>query len=1021
MNKETKSKNTNKVKESNLNGNCNNQPRTRPNPDFNFKKLHFMSSNVDVLTPDKLLELKNRISEGNQLDIIMIQEAKPKNFRRELEKNEFNINDYDIEWENMRKDDPGRGLITYVRKGIKYKQVIFDVPFVEYLAVVIDLNKREKLLVVNIYHSPNSENTNTEALNKLILKIADERKYDSILIAGDGNFKFIDWERMLCSSSESSKDFIFLETVKDAYFEQHIKQPTRGRGSDRPSTLDIMLTKSDDVLEDISTEAPLGKSDHAVIKASLLCNYTPKPIKKTRFLYDQADYTKLKDMLPKDWDSMLKNKNLTVDEMWSIFTEKITTAIDACIPKKTITLNGRVRRGKKMDRKSLSKIKRKHRLWESFIKTGDGRKYLEYCRVRNQVRAITRRVQKQLEKKVANEAKTNPKKFWQFVANKTKSRPTIPDLVLSDDDVDEEGKIKKDAKFTINDQGKANRFNEFFASVFNTKTDEPGERLPPRTEEKLLNVVINDDKVLKILQKLKTGKSPGPDGLHPRVLKEIGPQIAPALTTIFRTSMGTGILPQEWLLANVSPIFKKGNKHVAGNYRPVSLTCIVCKMFESLIREEIMEFLKTNKLLSPKQFGFLSRRSTTLQLLTVLDRWTSILDRGGAIDVIYFDFMKAFDKVSHGKLLQKLRAYGIDGNLLDWIRAFLSDRKQRVTVNGIHSSWEPVSSGVPQGSVLGPLLFVIFINDMPEVVDEDSLLVMFADDAKLSREQASIDDKEVEQEDINNLYEWAKENGMSHHPGKCHVLKIGEREITLHDLFEPYKLGENILEVVENERDLGVYVDQDLTFEHHLAVKVKKANQIIGVIRRSFSFLDEETFLMLYKGMVRPHLEYANQVWAPRLNKHIEMLENVQRRATKLVPGLKGMEYEDRLRKLKLPTLSYRRLRGDLIEVYKVMTGKYDPEVCEGLIVRREDDRSTGHPHKIFKERANREIRKNSFPHRVVDIWNRRRMGGVVKAESVKDFEFRLDSILSNNELIYNYKASTNLLSMQIFSSTMQS
>ena len=995
----------NKDNEKNANINCNNQARTRPNPNFSFKKLHFISSNADVLTPDKLLELKNRINQSNQPDIIMIQEAKPKNFRRELTKTEFDINEYDIEWSNMKQEEPGRGLITYVRKGITYKQVFFDIPFIEYLAVTIDLNKKEKLLVVNIYHSPNSDDANTVALNNLILNIAEERSYESVLIAGDGNFKYIDWQLMLCSSTENSKDFKFLESVKDAYLEQHIKQPTRGRGTDIPSTLDLILTRGDDVLEDIAVEAPLGKSDHAVIKASLLCNYAPKPIKKTRFLYDQADYKKLKDLLPQDWDSILKDKNLSVDEMWTIFKDKLTTAINESIPKKTVTLNGRIRRGKKMDRKALSKIKRKYRLWENYIKTGDGRKYLEYCRVRNQVRAITRKVQKELEKKVAKEAKSNPKRFWQFVNNKTKSRPTIPDLVLSDDDVDEEGKLKKDAKFTTNDQGKANRFNEFFSSVFNSKTDESDTRLPLKTEEKLMNIVITNDKVLKILKTLKPGKSPGPDGLHPKVLKEIGPEIAPALTTIFKTSMNMGVLPEDWLLANVSPIFKKGNKHVAGNYRPVSLTCIICKMFETLIRVEIMQFLKTNNLLSSKQFGFLSRRSTTLQLLTMLEKWTSILDRGGAIDVIYFDFMKAFDKVSHGKLLQKLRTYGIDGNLHDWIRAFLSNRKQRVTVNGTNSGWEPVTSGVPQGSVLGPLLFVIFINDMPEVVDDDSTLIMFADDAKLSREIASIDDKEVEQDDINRLHEWARDNEMSHHPGKCHVLKIGEREMTLHDLFEPYRLGDNILGVVDNERDLGVHVDQDLNFEHHLAVKVKKANQIIGVIRRSFLHLEEDTFIMLYKSMVRPHLEYANQVWAPRLLKHIEMLENVQRRATKLVPGLKNLEYEDRLRRLKLPTLAYRRLRGDLIEVYKVMTCKYDPEVCEGLIVRREDDRSTGHPHKIFKERANRDLRKNSFPHRVVDVWNRRRMGGVVKADTVKDFEFRLDSVLANSELVYNFKA----------------
>ena len=278
------------------------------------------------------------------------------------------------------------------------------------------------------------------------------------------------------------------------------------------------------------------------------------------------------------------------------------------------------------------------------------------------------------------------------------------------------------------------------------------------------------------------------DGLHPKVLKEVGEEISPALCIIYNASMNQGSLPEDWLLANVSPIYKKGSKHVAGNYRPVSLTCIICKLMESIVREQMMLFLKNNKLLSPKQFGFLSGRSTTLQLLTIIDKWTSILDRGGAIDVIYFDFMKAFDKVSHGRLLLKLRAYGIDGNLHAWIRAFLSDRRQRVTVNEANSCWEAVTSGVPQGSVLGPLLFVIFIDDMPEVVDQDSLLIMYADDAKLSREIKSFDDNETEQEDIDALVKWADINEMAHHPDKCHVLKVGESEMTLRDMFEPYRL-----------------------------------------------------------------------------------------------------------------------------------------------------------------------------------------------------------------------------------------
>ena len=434
---------------------------------------------------------------------------------------------------------------------------------------------------------------------------------------------------------------------------------------------------------------------------------------------------------------------------------------------------------------------------------------------------------------------------------------------------------------------------------------------------------------------------------------------------------------------------------------------------EGLVREQVMEYLLTNKLISSKQFGFLSGRSTTLQLLTMLDNWTSILDRGGAVDVIYFDFMKAFDKVSHGRLLAKLRTYGIDGNLHTWINGFLSDRKQRVTVNGTNSNWEDVTSGVPQGSVLGPLLFVIFINDLPESVDADSLLVLFADDAKLSREVACVNDKEDVQENIDHMEKWSKDNGMYYHPDKCHALRIGKREQDLHDLFNPYHLGPDVLKAVHEETDLGVIIDQDLNFEAHLAAKISKANQVIGLIRRSFLHLDEDMFLILYKSLVRPQLEYANQVWAPRLVKHITMLENVQRRATKLVPGLSDLGYEDRLRRLKLPTLAYRRLRGDLIEVYKVMSGKYDPDVCKGLINRREGERSTGHPLKFFKERPKLDLRKNGFPHRVVDIWNRCRMGGVVQAETVKEFEKRVDQVLEGQDLVYDFRSTVKYCSLK--------
>ena len=224
--------------------------------------------------------------------------------------------------------------------------------------------------------------------------------------------------------------------------------------------------------------------------------------------------------------------------------------------------------------------------------------------------------------------------------------------------------------------------SEFFTSVFTREPDGSWYLPEPIKAGHKLELEITKESVLKILNKLKISKSPGPDALHPRILFEIRDEICEPLSIIFNTSLRTGVVPQDWKSANITAIYKKGSKKIAGNYRPISLTCIVCKLMETLVRNSLVEYMKKNNLFSNQQYGFISGRSTVLQLIRVLDRWTEILDKGGSIDVIYCDFMKAFDKVPHRRLIEKLEYYGIGDPLLSWIRAFLSNRKQRVAVNG---------------------------------------------------------------------------------------------------------------------------------------------------------------------------------------------------------------------------------------------------------------------------------------------------------------------------------------------------
>ena len=418
------------------------------------------------------------------------------------------------------------------------------------------------------------------------------------------------------------------------------------------------------------------------------------------------------------------------------------------------------------------------------------------------------------------EAKKNPKAFFNYARSKMKTRTGISDLEYPD------------GRMAHTDVEKAELLNTFFSDVF---TEEDLATIPTfeqRTyREPLTDITINDDMVAAVLGRLKPNKSPGGDGLHPRVLVKQKNEMATPLRMIFTRSLHEGQLPPSWKEANMTPIYKKGKRHIPGNYRPVSLTSVAGKCMERLIRDAIMTHMTENDLLSPKQHGFIQGRSCVTQLLAVLDSWMLALDEGGNIDTIYLDFAKAFDTVPHQRLLMKLRGYGIEGRILTWIEAFLTDRRQRVVVNDSRSSWADVTSGIPQGSVLGPMLFIIYINDMPTSVL--SSIYLFADDAKVYRNISSNDDPPTLQHDLQQLEKWSERWQLRFNSNKCKVMHLGRQNPR-----QNYTMGGTTLATTTSEKDLGVYVDTELTFEKHIETVVNQANRMLGLIRRSYTYLD---------------------------------------------------------------------------------------------------------------------------------------------------------------------------------------
>ena len=387
-----------------------------------------------------------------------------------------------------------------------------------------------------------------------------------------------------------------------------------------------------------------------------------------------------------------------------------------------------------------------------------------------------------------------------------------------------------------------------------------------------------------------------------------------------------------------------------------------------------------------------------------MDKCVEAVACGGVVDVVYFDFAKAFDTVPHRRLIDKMKAYGINGKLLGWIKDFLTTRSQVVRVNGECSSKASVLSGIPQGSVLGPLLFIVYINDLPDDVISD--ILMFADDTKIFHQINSKEDSLLLQSDTQSLLEWSKKWLLTFNKEKCHVLTIGKIENIKHT--HRYSLDDTELEHVFSEKDLGLTIDSDLKFEEHISMKVNKANAMMGLIRRCFSCLDIDIFRRLYTTFVRPHLEYAQSIWSPHFLKQINLIENVQIRATKLVDGLGKLDYSDRLKRLGLTTLRYRRERGDMIQLYRHFHS-FDVATLPSSF-QPSSRSSRNHPFQLKWLKPKDGVtgaQANSFYYRTTKRWNDLPRD-VVNAPSINAFKARLDEAWEKNPVKYDHKLSSD-------------
>ena len=556
----------------------------------------------------------------------------------------------------------------------------------------------------------------------------------------------------------------------------------------------------------------------------------------------------------------------------------------------------------------------------------------------------------------------------------------------------------------VEPEKQARILNDFYPSVFSRNDGDGPELQKPEERATLSDVSFDRESIIDVSGKLRKDAAPGPDGIPNRLITETIDEMATPLSILFSRSMEESKIPNEWRDATVIPLFKKGSKADPGNYRPVSLTSVTGKLMERLIKSRLERHLETEQILRGDQHGFRYGRSPTTNLIDFMETVTQWHDQGQPFDVVFFDFAKAFDKVPHRRLLKKLRAIGIEGNLLAFLEDWLTGRRQRVVVEGECSEWRDVGSGVLQGTVLGPILFIIFINDLVTLTRE-ALEKLFADDSKVAKRVSGEEDAKKLQADIDLFAAWAEAWGMQFNVSKCKVMHVGRKNPRLQ-----YTMNGNVLDTVEEEKDLGVWMQNDLSPSLQCAKAAKAANVALGMLLRSFHYRSKATLVPLYKTFVRSRMEHAVAAWSPWLKRDIDELERIQRRLVRALSDVQGDSYEEKLRQAGLTTLKERRERGDLIETYKVLNGIYGVDRdawfrrANQLTTREtrssvtiEDGATTQNAEVLYKPTANHDTRDNFFTVRVVRRWNV--LPEAVKTQkTVNGFKTALDRWLETRE-----------------------
>ena len=938
------------------------------------KNLRILTLNFHSLKNKR--EIFSQLVEEKQPDVFIGSETW---FHTGILNSELLLDDYNI----FRRDRPRPpttavdderawgGVLIGVRKCLTAVEIHSGAQS-ESIYCKISLEGKRPIIIGALYRPPHSPLQESTELCSDLVDLFHKNKSAVFWIGGDFNLPDICWKREEVVSYQYLKPIstLFLDLSHDLGLKQLVQEPTRIN-----SLLDLFFTNTPGLILNCSTTSGICDHEAVLIETTIQPN-KKKPIKRKIHLWNKIDIPTIQKEVHQLSTSLLETFSVedNVNEIWLFLKTGLESIMHKNIPTK-FTSSKTHQPWINTETKRL--IRRKNRWFQRAKKCNSERVWNKYRDAKAKAQTVCRRTYQNYISNLITEDFNN-KKLWAFIKSKRVENVGISDL-------------KNNLGFLTHDpQKKANILNEQFSSVFSDPTSVIENPLSTNMSfPDIQRIRIDRTGLIKLLLNIKINKAVGPDGIPGRLLKLCAHEIVDSLITLFQASLDQGVVPDDWKEANIMPLFKKGDKTSAENYRPISLTSVSCKLLEHIVHSNIMRHFDQYNILNDDQHGFRKFRSCESQLITTINDFSEGLNKEQQIDAIFLDFSKAFDKVDHSGLLLKLKDLGVRDSLLKWIQSFLSNRSQKVIVEGMASSPKPVLSGVPQGTVLGPLLFLVYINDINEGLSQGTKIKLFADDSLLYRTIKTPLDAKILQDDLNTLQKWEINWKMEFHPGKCQLLRVTNKKNIIP---YSYSIHNEVLQEAESVKYLGVIIDKNLTWKKQYSNINKKASNILALLRRNTHSLPLNVKKTCYNALVQPILEYGCCVWDPYLEIDKLLLDKIQKRGARYVTNNYCMEHgstETNLDQLEWRSLEERRSKLKLSMLYKARHGQIEIPIKHLRINTRDSSRFEGPTYTLPYSRVDSHL--HSFFPSVVRLWNPL-TGEAKECESLSAFKAAVDS-----------------------------